>query len=80
MKRTIKCGLLTEAARTVLRFGFETVGLETIIAIAYPDNSASRRVTEKVGLIYQGMTRRCFNLKMADYALTRGEWAALQVD
>lgn len=43
-------GLATEAARASLRFGFDTLGLDHIIAAAFVENVASRRVLEKCGL------------------------------
>jgi [ribosomal protein S5]-alanine N-acetyltransferase len=46
-------GLATEAGAAALRFGWEVLGLERIAAIAAPDNLASRRVMEKLGLRYQ---------------------------
>jgi ribosomal-protein-alanine N-acetyltransferase len=46
-------GIATEAARASVRFGFEALHLERIIALADPQNIASWRVMEKVGLVYQ---------------------------
>jgi RimJ/RimL family protein N-acetyltransferase len=46
-------GLATEAARAALRDGFERVGLERIVAVAHPDNRASRHVMEKLGMRYE---------------------------
>lgn len=43
-------GFATEAARSALRFGFETAHLPRIVAAAKLDNPASRRVLEKIGL------------------------------
>ena len=43
-------GYMTEAARRVLEFGFETAGLRRIFAECHPDNTASARVMEKIGL------------------------------
>jgi len=43
-------GLTTEAGLVGLRFGFETVKLAEIIALAHPENLASQRVIEKLGL------------------------------
>ena len=43
-------GLATEAARAVLRFGFESAGLEEILAGADPGNAASLRVIERLGM------------------------------
>jgi RimJ/RimL family protein N-acetyltransferase len=44
------CGLATEAARVALRDAFERAGLERIISIARPANTASLRIMEKLGL------------------------------
>lgn len=43
-------GLATEAARTALRDAFERAGLDRIISIARPANTASTRIMEKLGL------------------------------
>lgn len=45
-------GYATEAAKTTLAYGFEIMKLDRIIALAKPDNSASRRVIEKIGMRY----------------------------
>jgi ribosomal-protein-alanine N-acetyltransferase len=42
--------IATEAARAVLRYGFEETGLEQIYAGADPPNAASFRVMEKIGM------------------------------
>ena len=44
----------TEAAAATLRWGREALGLEEIIATIHPLNRASRRVLEKVGMLYRG--------------------------
>jgi len=46
-------GLATEAAQIALRDLFERVGLERVISVAMPENSASLRVMEKLGLRFQ---------------------------
>ena len=43
-------GFATEGAREVLRFGFESCGLDEIVSIRHIENGASRRVMEKLGL------------------------------
>ena len=43
-------GLASEAARTALLDAFERVGLERIISVARPENAASIRIMEKLGL------------------------------
>jgi len=45
-------GYATEAAKAALEFGFDTAGLDRIVAFAKTDNAASRRIIEKIGLKY----------------------------
>lgn len=52
------CGLMTEAARVVVRFGFERLELNRIYAGHFAGNEASRRVQEKVGLRLEGVLRQ----------------------
>mgnify|MGYP002784813267 CR=1 FL=1 len=47
-------GLATEAARPVLDYGFTRLKLPRIIALAEPENVASVRVLEKLGMAYAG--------------------------
>jgi len=66
-------GLTTEAGRIGVRFAFETVGIDELIALAHPENGASQRVIEKLGLRfveeteYFGMAVRKFALNASDY-------------
>ena len=48
-------GYATEAGAAVMAYGREVVGLTTIVAITTPDNDASGRVLEKLGLKFSGM-------------------------
>jgi ribosomal-protein-alanine N-acetyltransferase len=68
-------GIATEAARASVRFGFETLRLERIIALADPQNIASRRVMEKVGLTYQKEVF-FFGMQLVFYQLEREEYRA----
>ena len=43
-------GLATEAARASVEFGFERLGLRSIVAIVDPGNAPSLRVAEKLGM------------------------------
>jgi [ribosomal protein S5]-alanine N-acetyltransferase len=45
-------GLATEAARSVINHGFESLGARGLFAGHHPQNSSSRRVLEKLGLRY----------------------------
>jgi ribosomal-protein-alanine N-acetyltransferase len=51
-------GLATEAASAVLRYGFESVGLDRILAGAEASNEASCRVMSKLGMHSIGRTDR----------------------
>ncbi|MEW6129816.1 MAG: GNAT family N-acetyltransferase [Acidobacteriota bacterium] len=48
-------GLATEAAAACLGYGFEVVGIESAIAYTRPENQASKRVLEKIGMIYENI-------------------------
>ncbi len=48
-------GLATEAGRAVVEFGFAEVRLHRIIGLVAPENGASVRVLEKLGLAFVGM-------------------------
>jgi RimJ/RimL family protein N-acetyltransferase len=51
------CGYAVEAATAVLDYGTRVLNLPRILAITAPQNSASIRVLEKVGLIYDRLIR-----------------------
>ena len=46
-------GLATEASRAILNYGFNTLKLKKIVAIAMKENKASIRVMEKVGMQFE---------------------------
>ena len=46
-------GLATEAARAVLEDGFNQLGLQRIVAIAFRENRASTRIMSKLGMSYE---------------------------
>jgi ribosomal-protein-alanine N-acetyltransferase len=49
-------GLATEAARAVRDHAFKDLKLDHIISLIHPDNVASRRVAEKVGMVPEKKT------------------------
>ena len=51
-------GYCTEAARAVLRYGFEELGLHRIHASHLARNPASGRVMEKLGMTREGLLRQ----------------------
>lgn len=46
-------GITTQAAKASISYGFNTANLDKVIAMALPENQASRRVIEKAGLNYE---------------------------
>jgi [ribosomal protein S5]-alanine N-acetyltransferase len=72
-------GYATEAARGVLRWGFETLDLNRVQAEADTRNVASARVLEKVGFVLEGTLREdcVVNGDVSDswvFGLLRREW------
>ncbi len=47
-------GYATEGSRKLLDYAFWDLGLTKVLAVAMPENKASRRVLEKLGLNFQG--------------------------
>jgi RimJ/RimL family protein N-acetyltransferase len=50
-------GLATEASRAVLEYGFTHLGLRRVIGLVEPENVASVRVLEKLGLAFEEMVQ-----------------------
>jgi RimJ/RimL family protein N-acetyltransferase len=74
-------GYATEAAREVVDFGFETLGLERVHAAYYTRNAASGRVLEKLGFRPEGVRPRMYFrfgewLDLALVRVLREEWEA----
>lgn len=68
-------GLATEAARAVVEWGFAERRLNRIVAVATPENTASRRVMDKLGMRYEGIKTR-YGQDCAYYSLTPEGFAA----
>ncbi|HEX2143541.1 MAG TPA: GNAT family N-acetyltransferase [Glycomyces sp.] len=49
-------GYATEAAREVIRFAFEEVGLDRVVSCIHSENAASIRVAEKLGMALERET------------------------
>lgn len=56
-------GLIVEAAGRVLRFGFSVLGLHRVEARYMVENAASRRVMDKLGMTFEGVTRGAMLVK-----------------
>ena len=60
-------GLATEASQATLKYGFEEVKLDRIVAIAKPENIASVRVIQKIGMQYE-KDAHYYNVDVVYYA------------
>jgi [ribosomal protein S5]-alanine N-acetyltransferase len=74
-------GLMPEAVRVVIRFGFERLELNRIQARCIAENTASTRVMEKAGMTYEGTLRESEFIKgayrnMKLYSILRREYRA----
>ncbi len=72
-------GYATEAASAIIAFGFKQLGLHRIFAACDPDNLASARVLEKIGMRKEGCRRedKWLRGKWRDtylYAILEQEW------
>ena len=70
-------GLATEAARLALRDAFERVRLDRIISVAMPENRASTRIMEKLGLAFECDFEN-EGVLLVRYAIDRARYSARQ--
>jgi ribosomal-protein-alanine N-acetyltransferase len=68
-------GMATEAARAVLQFGFEEIGLPEIVAGSDQPNTSSFRVMERLGMTFAG-ERRAGKLPVRYYRIRREAFAS----
>lgn len=59
-------GYATDASRTLVDFGFRTLGLHRISAAMGPDNAASIVIAHRLGMTHEGRIR--------DHVRTNGQW------
>lgn len=67
-------GLAIEAARRMAAFAFEDLATPELIAVRHPDNVASGRVMDRLGMRYRGL-EPWYGLELATHAMGRGTWA-----
>lgn len=64
-------GLMTEAVREAVRFGFDEMRLNKVVARCFAGNEASERVMQKAGMAYEGTQRQ--------HVFLKGEYQDLKV-
>lgn len=70
-------GYATEAGAAWIEFGFEDLGLESIVSIYEPDNSASRAVMDRLGFVFERETvHPTHGVPVQVMTLSRDAWRA----
>ena len=72
-KKFWRKGLATEAAKSILRFGFEKLQLPRIVGATHPDNTDSQRVLMKLGM-QRGANACFYELEAAYFFLSREDY------
>lgn len=72
-------GYATEAARAVIRYGFEELNLNRIFAVHFARNAGSGRVMQKLGMRHEGSLREHLvkwgeRIDVEVYGILRGDW------
>ena len=66
-------GLATEAAKAILRYGFEQIELPRIVAATHPKNTDSQKVLSRLGMA-QGSNRRSYDLEATYFFMSREDY------
>lgn len=66
-------GLATEAGRASLQYGFESVGIRSVVGIVYLENIASQRVLERLGMRFIEL-KQYFGMDCYRYAIERSAY------
>lgn len=69
-------GYATEIAHGLLKYGFEKKGLDLIHAVSMPENKASLRVMQKVGMSPLGLTTKYYGEVMEAYSIQKEAYYA----
>ncbi|MFD2117197.1 GNAT family N-acetyltransferase [Paenibacillus yanchengensis] len=72
-------GYATEAAQAVIAYGFQQLNLHRIVATCQPENPASYKVMEKIGMRKEGFFKQCIPYENGwwdelYYAILQSEW------
>jgi RimJ/RimL family protein N-acetyltransferase len=72
-------GYATEAGSAVRDEAFDRLELESIVAVHHPENAASGRIMEKLGMAFEGdvVARNGWPYRL--YRLTRDQWASRRI-
>lgn len=68
-----KLGLASEAARHMAAFAFDTLATPSLLAVCHPDNRASAKVMERLGMSLRG-NEHWYDMDVLVYELSRATW------
>jgi RimJ/RimL family protein N-acetyltransferase len=71
-------GFASEAAQRMAAFAFDDLKAPLLCAVCHPDNAASARVMQRMGMRYRGL-ERWYDLD-AVYEITHEEWQARRAE
>lgn len=66
-------GLGLEAARAMAGWAFDTLAAPQLCAVCHPDNAASAKLMQRLGMRYRGL-EEWYGGPHAVYAITRAQW------
>ena len=66
-------GLALEAGRASLRYGFETLGVDSIAGLTFHDNRRSRLVLERLGMRFV-RDANYYDFACVHYSVARADW------
>ena len=72
-KKFWRMGFATEAAEALLRYAFTHIKPDKITAVAEPENTASRRVMEKLGMKFVRLGE-FYSRQLVQYAISQESW------
>lgn len=67
-------GYATEAGRAAIEYGFSVLKLPVIYAVVKPDNKASIRVTQRLGMTPMGRTNKYYGAELELFKLDAPPW------
>lgn len=68
-----KQGFAIEAAGAMAAFAFDTLQAQVLLAVCIPENAASSRVMQRLGMRYRGI-EEWYARSLATYEITRRDW------
>ena len=72
-------GYATEAANSILDYGFKTLKLPVIYSIAHSENTDSLRVIQRLGMTPIGRTTKYYKMELDMFQLEANKWSTINI-